>query len=84
MGELIEMKDKELALNDLAIELYLHCGLCMEELPDGESPRSYSSIELGWTKQGLQVWCKRHDCNMLHVDFKGIQHPADTTRKGDS
>jgi len=41
---------------------------------------SYQSVQVGWTKEGIQDWCKRHDCNMIHIDFEGKQHPADLTR----
>ena len=58
------------------IAMYLHCRKCIKELPPGESPRDYAAIEAGWTKIGLQLWCKRHDKNILHVDFEGQKHPA--------
>jgi hypothetical protein len=67
--------------NSNEIVAYLHCKLCLEEKPDGVSPQQWASMEVGWTPQGLQVWCKRHDCNMLHVDFLGQTLPANTTRK---
>lgn len=66
--------------NDLAIGAYMHCGKCLEELPSGISPQEWASLSVGWTPLGLQVWCNRHECNVLHVDFEGHQHPADTTR----
>jgi hypothetical protein len=65
--------------NNKQIERYMHCGQCIRELPTGTSPRDYSSVEVGWTVFGLQVWCKRHECNVLHVDFEGMQHLADET-----
>jgi len=67
-------------LNKLGIVSFLHCRLRIEELPENESPMSYQSVQVGWTKEGIQVWCKRHDCNMIHIDFEGKQHPADLTR----
>jgi len=67
--------------NTNKILLFLHCGLCLESLPKGKSPREWSRIEVGWTKLGLQVWCKRHECNIAHIDFEGQKHPANTTRK---
>ena len=60
---------------------YLHCELCIREKPDDKSPREWQSIEAGWTETGFQVWCKRHNCNIVHVDFQGQQHPANTTRQ---
>ena len=64
-------------MNENNIELFLHCKKCIESRPDGISPKDYQEIGCGWTKQGLQVWCNRHDCNVLHVDFEGQKHPAD-------
>ena len=70
---------KSPALN--MIMRYLHCKKCIEEFADpkirsklGNSPMSagdYQSIEVGWTPQGIQIWCKRHDENIIHLDFKG-------------
>jgi hypothetical protein len=65
------------------IQMFLHCGKCLKERPDGISPSDYQSIEVGWTIRGLQVRCKRHDANMLHMDLQGRQIPADTTAEGD-
>ena len=70
--------------------MYVHCGLCLNEVQElagrlgKASPRDYARLSFGWTKWGLQIWCNRHDCNVVHVDFEGVTHPADTTRKGDA
>lgn len=66
---------------------YLHCGMCLDELLNNPklksqfSPQTYSRLECGWTKLGFQVWCYRHNVNVLHVDFEGVKHTANTTRK---
>lgn len=65
--------------NTLAITYYLHCGMCLADIPDGVSPREWAALEVGWTPRGLQVWCKRHAVNVMHVDFQGQKHPAYTT-----
>ena len=72
--------------NTLEIEAYIHCGLCLEELkamglPSPISPKEYSRTQAGFTKAGLQVWCNRHEVNVVHIDFEGQRHPANTTRK---
>jgi len=59
------------------ILMYMHCKKCLKDLPAGQSPRGYAAIEAGWTKLGLQLWCKRHEKNILHVDFEGHKHPAE-------
>ncbi len=58
------------------IEAFFHCSQCLDEKPDILSPREYANLEVGWTKLGFQVWCKRHECNVMHIDFQGIKHPA--------
>lgn len=77
------MSKKRAVPNTLEIGAYMHCGKCIDEYkrltPAGESPATFSRLSVGWTRQGLQVWCQRHDCNVLHVDFQGQQHPANTT-----
>lgn len=65
--------------NTLQAHLYLHCGKCLNELPKGISAREYSQLEVGYTKLGFQVWCRRHECNVMHVDFQGQTHPANLT-----
>ncbi len=66
-----------------SMELYMHCGKCLEERPSDISPQDWASLEAGWTLVGLQIWCKRHDCNVVHIDFEGHKHPANTTRLAD-
>jgi len=58
------------------IRLYMHCRKCSDEKPEGIAPRDWATTETGWTKLGFQVWCKRHDLNIVHVDFEGHKHPA--------
>lgn len=63
------------------IVMFFHCKTCIEKLPAGQSPRSWADLEVGFTKIGLQVWCKRHECNVCHIDFEGQQHPAALNRR---
>lgn len=74
------MKHREIS-NDNQIQMFFHCGQCLAERPPDQSPQQWASLEAGWTPLGFQIWCKRHDCNVLHVDFEGQRHPANTTRK---
>ena len=66
--------------NTKEITTYFHCGQCLEE--SGDEPYE-QDIEAGWTKLGFQVWCRRHDCNIVHMDFEGQKHPANSTRHDD-
>ena len=77
----------EKEMNEENIEMYIHCGLCIEENKDNEdeSPQEWSNYDVGWTQQGLQIWCWKHNANVLHLDFEGRKIKADSTRrKGDS
>ena len=72
--------------NNNNIDTFLHCPSCLSELKNakteedfsligavaGESPMSYSRFEVGWTNQGFQVWCTRHNTNVIHIDFDDI------------
>ncbi len=58
------------------ITSFSHCGQCMDELPEDQSPREWAQLEVGFTDIGIQIWCKRHERNVMHVDFQGQKHPA--------
>ena len=62
------------------IEQFIHCSKCMKELPDNISPQEWARHEVGWTIWGFQVWCVRHNVNVLHVDFQGAKHPSSMER----
>jgi hypothetical protein len=66
------------------ITTFFHCKRCLEELPAGTSPREWVRMEAGFTQLGIQVWCVRHEANILHVDFEGKKHPANTHRLPDN
>ena len=70
--------------NTLKIRGYIHCGKCINDYKTDPaaidlSPKDYQRIQAGWTKLGLQIWCTRHDCNIVHIDFEGKQLPANIT-----
>jgi hypothetical protein len=51
------------------ITAYIHCKKCSEEMPDGVSPQGWQQISIGWTESGeLQVWCERHNLNVLNLN----------------
>ena len=52
---------------DNQIKGYIHCAECRKELPYGITPKEYQNIEVGWTDFGVQVWCKRHDREVVHI-----------------
>jgi hypothetical protein len=64
--------------NTREIKVYFHCFRCAAEKPPDVSPREWMRLEAGWTPKGFQVWCIRHECNVIHMDFEGAKHPANT------
>lgn len=63
----------------MSIKQFLHCKKCIDELPGGESPESWARLNVGTTKYGFQIWCRRHKCNVLHINFEGVKHPGIVT-----
>ena len=55
---------------------YMHCRKCLEEKPSDRSPAEWADSELGFTKEGIQIWCNRHNINLAHIHFQGSHHPA--------
>jgi len=49
----------------------MHCKKCLDERGESISPRDYASFEFGYTKKGFQLWCTRHEENVLAIDLMG-------------
>jgi hypothetical protein len=67
----------------LNIDSYVACSKCAEEVAHIEpkiSLQDYGAVDIGFTQWGLQVWCRRHQTNIVHIDFNGQQLPADFRR----
>ena len=69
----------ELSPDGNEIKMFFHCVKCLAEKSEDISPRDWAQLEAGWTEQGFQVWCKRHECNVILMNFEGHKHPADTS-----
>lgn len=52
------------------IGAFWHCGKCVDE-QRASGERKPQDIEVGYTPRGFQVWCRRHDTNVRHIDFRG-------------
>lgn len=65
------------------ISSYFHCRQCIESIPEGTTPQEWADLSVGFTDRGLQVVCNRHELNVVHIDFEGQRHPADTGNTGD-
>ena len=91
MPESLEADHKEeITMREISgensITTFLHCGKCLKEWKDKVSgimsPQEYSSLDVGYSKIGLQIWCKRHNHNVIHLDFEGHKHPANVSTRG--
>ena len=63
------------------IEQNIICSKCETEFllgsTDSRSLQDYSRLDIGFTSIGVQVWCRRHDVNVVHIDFAGQKPTAD-------
>jgi hypothetical protein len=66
--------EKRFAQN--CINQFMQCSLCMAEMPPGVTPQEYQRLSTGFTDRGIQVWCDRHNTNVLHLDHQGVVHPG--------
>jgi len=71
-----------------SIVSFIHCKQCVEELvasglaPNEETQGYFQQdLEVGFTPLGIQIWCREHKCNVLHMNFEGQKHPANTRFK---
>ena len=57
------------------------CHKCFEEFKKdpsiSPSLRDYTLLDVGFTDIGIQVWCRRHERNVCHVNFDGNQLESD-------
>ena len=63
------------------IEQPLVCSQCADDVESGEagvtSLSEYGELDVGLSSVGLQVWCRRHGTNVVHIDFEGREPPMD-------
>ena len=57
------------------------CSKCEEEflagITDSRTLQDYTKLDVGFTESGFQVWCRRHDTNVVHIDFEERELKAD-------
>ena len=63
------------------IEQPIVCSRCADDVTEGRaaavSMADYMRLDVGFTPKGLQVWCRRHEANVVHIDFEGRELPTD-------
>ena len=64
--------------NTNEIKMYCHCRACGGDRPEDQSPQEWARLDVGFTKLGIQIWCWRCEKNVMHIDFQGMKHPANT------
>jgi len=52
---------------------YLHCKMCLDELPPGASPALWARLSVGVIRGGVQIWCERHDAEVVLIDFAQLE-----------
>jgi len=52
---------------------YLHCKMCLDELPAGASPALWARLSVGVIPWGIQIWCERHDAEVARIDFERLE-----------
>lgn len=53
------------------IEMFANCPDCLDERPADVTPSDWARLNVGMTKEGMQIWCVRHDKNVMALDFLG-------------
>lgn len=57
------------------------CSKCLDEFASGSTDalnlKAYIRVDVGFTERGVQVWCQRHDLNVVHIDFADARPNAD-------
>lgn len=66
---------------DYRILGFCHCRMCVQEKAPDVSMAEYAALEVGMTEHGIQVWCLRHQVNVIHVSFDGKQLPANNRKE---
>lgn len=56
------------------VSFWLHCAKCLDEKPDGISPKDWSRQQAGVTPEGrLIVWCNRHNCEVADLILDEVE-----------
>ena len=77
-GDILK-ENYEILLNNIKEPIV--CETCFREYEALQNPdinlRDFIQIDVGFTEIGIQLWCKRHNKNICHIDFEGKRPFAD-------
>lgn len=69
-------KDRPIPTDDVGLS-YINCTMCViEAAKTGQHIKEYARMTVSFTDIGLQVYCLRHEVNIIHIDFQGTKPPA--------
>lgn len=68
--------------NTFEVKHVIECKRCTESCPIGTLLQDYLRVSVGFTPYGLQVWCVRHQANVVHIDFRGQRLAVNATSGG--
>ena len=73
----MEMKNEN--MNE--ITTYFHCQKCVDGGMNPQSFRESTNVSVGFSEIGIQVWCERHQEEVLHLNFhKSIKNGNYSTK----
>ena len=52
------------------IYAFVNCAKCLDEMPKGISPAKWARLNVGYTPDGIQIWCARHDINVDNITVR--------------
>ena len=55
--------------------MWVHCGKCMLAKPKDVTPEKWARNNVKVTRDGVQIWCTRHDLNVAHVQVDWGHEP---------
>lgn len=66
------------------VKVFLNCRKCLEELPVGQSPKSYARTQTGITNDGdIVIWCNRHEELVATLDKTLLSMLLEFKKSGD-
>lgn len=54
------------------ITALFHCTTCLPDKPESLTLEQWTSVEVGFTKIGVQIWCKRCNKEVAHLAFNKL------------
>lgn len=73
-------QDRPIPTDDVGLS-YINCTMCViEAAKGGHHIKDWAKLTVSFTAIGLQVYCLRHEVNVIHIDFQGQKPPANNSQ----